>query len=248
MAEVAADSATVTDKVDGCVSSKVEKVEDSDKPTAETNGHGKETTPKNGKAEKQTEDNGDEDSPEAEPELYFPPKVSLPLVDVKTMEDNEDVVVELRSRIYRFDDSEDEPEFKERGTGVVKILRHKETNMYRILLRRDKTHKICANHYITSTMELNKHNNSDKVFVYSTLADLYDLETNPETFAIRFSNPENAAIFKKGFDEAVQVMKKKEKEIDELNKALEEGMNLEPKKEDQASSEASAAEPVSKDK
>lgn len=43
-------------------------------------------------------------------------------------------------------------------------------------------------------------------------------------------------------------MKKKEKEIDELNKALEEGMNLEPKKEDQASSEASAAEPVSKDK
>lgn len=40
-------------------------------------------------------------------------------------------------------------------------------------------------------MELSKHNNSEKVFVYSTLADLYDGETNPETFAIRFSGPES---------------------------------------------------------
>lgn len=40
-------------------------------------------------------------------------------------------------------------------------------------------------------MELNKHNNSDKVFVYSTLADLYEGEISQETFAIRFASPES---------------------------------------------------------
>lgn len=64
------------------------------KPSTE-NGHAKEeAVQQNGGDKKQTED-AEEDSAEAEPELYFTPKVSLPLVDVKTMEDEEDVVVEL---------------------------------------------------------------------------------------------------------------------------------------------------------
>lgn len=83
------------DKVDGCVSSKVEKDDDETKPSTE-NGHAKEeTVQQNGSDNKQTEKDAEEDSAEAEPELYFTPKVSLPLVDVKTMEDGEDVVVEL---------------------------------------------------------------------------------------------------------------------------------------------------------
>lgn len=49
--------------------------------------------------------------------------------------------------MYRYDTSEDEPEFKERGTGNVKILLHKETKLYRILMRREITLKVCANHY-----------------------------------------------------------------------------------------------------
>lgn len=54
-----------------------------------------------------------------------------------------------RARIYRYDtnNGDEEPEFKERGTGTVKILQHKQTGMYRILMRREKTFKICANHY-----------------------------------------------------------------------------------------------------
>ena len=42
---------------------------------------------------------------------------------------------------------DEEPEFKERGTGTVKILQHNQTGMYRVLMRREKTFKICANHY-----------------------------------------------------------------------------------------------------
>ena len=41
----------------------------------------------------------------------------------------------------------DPVEWKERGTGEIKLLKHKETGKIRVLMRRDKTLKICANHY-----------------------------------------------------------------------------------------------------
>lgn len=49
--------------------------------------------------------------------------------------------------MFRFDTEADPPEWKERGTGEVKFLKHKSTGNVRLLMRRDKTHKICANHY-----------------------------------------------------------------------------------------------------
>lgn len=52
-----------------------------------------------------------------------------------------------RAKLYRYDTSEDPPEFKERGTGDVKLLKHRESGQIRILMRRDKTLKICANHH-----------------------------------------------------------------------------------------------------
>lgn len=39
------------------------------------------------------------------------------------------------------------PEWKERGTGEIKLLKHNETGKIRVLMRREKTLKICANHY-----------------------------------------------------------------------------------------------------
>ncbi len=52
-----------------------------------------------------------------------------------------------RAKLFRFDVDGDPPEWKERGTGEVKFLRHRTTKNVRLLMRRDKTHKICANHY-----------------------------------------------------------------------------------------------------
>lgn len=49
--------------------------------------------------------------------------------------------------MFRYDTTELPPEWKERGTGDVKLLRHSEKNCVRVVMRRDKTLKICANHY-----------------------------------------------------------------------------------------------------
>lgn len=46
--------------------------------------------------------------------------------------------------MFRFDRAGNE--WKERGTGELKMLQHHETGKIRIVMRRDKTLKICANH------------------------------------------------------------------------------------------------------
>ena len=43
----------------------------------------------------------------------------------------------------------DPPEWKERGVGDIRILKQHIGDKHRILMRRDKTHKICCNHFST---------------------------------------------------------------------------------------------------
>ena len=66
-------------------------------------------------------------------------------VEVKTNEEDEDVQFKIRAKLFRFD--KESKEWKERGTGDVRILKHKETKKVRLVMRRDKTLKVCANHY-----------------------------------------------------------------------------------------------------
>lgn len=49
-----------------------------------------------------------------------------------------------RAKAFRFD--KEGNEWKERGTGELKMLQHKATKKIRVVMRRDKTLKICANH------------------------------------------------------------------------------------------------------
>lgn len=55
-------------------------------------------------------------------------------------------VVPARSKckLYRFDPAGQE--WKERGVGMAKLLKHKENQRIRLLMRQDKTLKIRANH------------------------------------------------------------------------------------------------------
>jgi len=123
-------------------------------------------------------------------------------------------LIVLRAKLFRY--AKEEKEWKERGTGEVKLLKHKQTGKIRVLMRRDKTLKICANHYVSPLMDLQPNIGSDKSWVYSVPADYSDdAPAINETLAIRFANPENAQKFKTAFEEAKEVMKqveKKEKE------------------------------------
>lgn len=60
--------------------------------------------------------------------------------------------ISRRAKLFRFDTSSSE--WKERGTGEVKLLKHKETQKVRLVMRRDKTLKVCANHLGTSRRPL----------------------------------------------------------------------------------------------
>ncbi|XP_037632532.1 ran-specific GTPase-activating protein [Sebastes umbrosus] len=138
----------------------------------------------------------------------FEPIVSLPEQDVKTLEEDEEELFKMRAKLYRFASENDPPEWKERGTGDVKLLKHREKGTIRLLMRRDRTLKICANHHIMPSMELKPNAGCDRAWVWNTLADYADESPKPELLAIRFLNAENAQKFKGKFDECKEEIRK----------------------------------------
>ncbi|KAJ2684347.1 Ran GTPase binding protein Sbp1 [Coemansia sp. RSA 1285] len=140
------------------------------------------------------------------PDVHFEPVVKLKDVVVKTHEEDEDPIFKMRAKLFRFDTETNE--WKERGTGDVKLLKHKETGKVRLLMRRDKTLKVCANHYITTDMVLSPNVGSDRSWVWNVAADLVDDEAERQLLAIRFANSENANKFKDAFEDAREVNKK----------------------------------------
>ncbi|XP_050309114.1 ran-specific GTPase-activating protein-like [Anthonomus grandis grandis] len=145
----------------------------------------------------------DEDPP-ASPK--FTPVIELPEVEVPTHEEDEVEFLKIRAKLYRFDSSTDPPEWKERGTGELKMLKHKEKSSFRIVMRRDKTLKVCANHFITPMIELKPSLTNERAFVYTVLVDFADEKTRSECFAVKFANIENADMFRDKFEEAKKIL------------------------------------------
>jgi len=167
---------------------------------------------------KETEEHNN-DEPET-PESEVPSEGGegkLPEIQVKTLEENEDVLFKMRAKLFRFDKTSTPSQWKERGTGDVKFLKHKENNKVRLLMRREKTLKICANHYITAQMKLNENCGSDRSWVWTSLADFAEQEPREEVFAIRFANSENAKKFKEKFEEIQKEIASKESPSAEKN-------------------------------
>jgi len=120
------------------------------------------------------------------------------VIETKTLEEDEDVAFKMRAKLFRFDSTNNE--WKERGTGDVRILSHKETKKVRLVMRRDKTLKVCANHYVTSDMRLQPNIGSDRSWVWKVAADVSEGSPQAETLAIRFANSDNANQFKEAFE------------------------------------------------
>ncbi|XP_065197476.1 ran-specific GTPase-activating protein-like isoform X2 [Sycon ciliatum] len=145
-----------------------------------------------------------EDQVAESPNVDFTPVVRLPEVEVKTLEEDEEELFKIRARLFRYAVECDPPEWKERGTGDVRLLK-KEGRLVRLVMRRDKTLKICANHYVTAKMELRPNRGSDRAWLYTTMCDFADEESKSETLAIRFANSTNANAFKTAFESAQEI-------------------------------------------
>ncbi|GJQ14115.1 hypothetical protein GpartN1_g5906.t1 [Galdieria partita] len=141
----------------------------------------------------------------------FKPLVTLDEVQVTTGEEDEDVLYKNRSKLFRFD--KQGSQWKERGTGDVKILQHKDTKKIRLLMRREKTLKICLNHYVNPNIQLEENVGSDRSWVWNAI-DYADEVADECVLAIRFPNSEQAKKFKEAYDNARTFMEKLTKESD----------------------------------
>lgn len=70
-------------------------------------------------------------------------------------------------------------------------MKHKENKAVRVVMRRDKTLKICANHFITPWMDLKPSAGSNRAWVWTVAADFADEQPKAECLAIRFASPES---------------------------------------------------------
>jgi Ran-binding protein 1 len=186
-------------------------------------------------------DSQSEEAPTS-PDIEFKPVVSLdtlPVVETKTLEEDEQELFKQRAKLYRFEKTDDGSEWKERGVGEIKILKHAKTSAIRILMRRDKTLKICANHYITPIMKLSHHNDNDKTWTWATMSDFADEEPKAETLCIRFKLPESATKFSDVFEVA------KKEAAEQMSAGLAEELNrviLEETSDEEDSDEESETE------
>jgi len=156
------------------------------------------------KAQKEAaaEENPEDEAPESE-DVHFEPVIRLTeKVETKTNEELEEQTFKMRAKLFKF--VREGNEWKERGTGDVRLLKHKENGKVRLVMRRDKTLKVCANHYVVPDMKLSPNVGSDRSWVWNAAADVSEGEPEPQTFAIRFANSENANLFKEAFIKAQQ--------------------------------------------
>lgn len=115
------------------------------------------------------------------------PTFILPEIQIQTDEDRFDLLYKCRAKLFRWRN-----EWKERGIGVLKILRHKINNKIRIALRQDNTKKAMLNLIIEEDplCVLNQHEGSERM-LFLIGHDYSEGESNLERLVIKFSNPES---------------------------------------------------------
>lgn len=154
-------------------------------------------------SEKDNETGNDEGVEEYVPNRSFEALVSLPEVEVVTGEENETRLFGERAKLYRMDN--ECKQWKERGIGEIKILKHATSQKFRILMRREQVLKVCANHYITTKMKLLPMKTSETSWCWFA-RDFSEQEIHEEQLCVKFKTVEEAKNFKSTFEGCQKIL------------------------------------------
>lgn len=136
---------------------------------------------------------------EHDPIPEFQPIIPLPdKIEEVTGEENDIILFEKRAKLYKYI----EKEWKEKGIGILKILRNSDTNKVRLVMRREQVHKVCANHFLYDNMELKP--KSDKAVVWSANDFSDAVKVQIENLCARFKTVEDCNEFIRVFNENKQ--------------------------------------------
>uniref|UniRef100_J3KQ37 RANBP2 like and GRIP domain containing 8 n=1 Tax=Homo sapiens TaxID=9606 RepID=J3KQ37_HUMAN len=137
-------------------------------------------------------------------DIHFEPVVQMPeKVELVTGEEGEKVLYSQGVKLFRFD--AEVRQWKERGLGNLKILKNEVNGKLRMLMRREQVLKVCANHWITTTMNLKPLSGSDRAWMWSA-SDFSDGDAKLERLAAKFKTPELAEEFKQKFEECQRLL------------------------------------------
>jgi len=190
--------------------------------------------PATGGEEAAAEEAGKQHGDEEDTGAQIAPIVKLEEVVISTGEENEDVLLDIKAKLYRFD--KEGTQWKERGVGQVKLLEHKQTKKVRLLMRQTRTLKICANHMVLASTTLQEHAGSDKSWVWHA-PDYSDGTLKEEVFCIRFGSIESAQKFKDAFEvaqEKVSGNSEKDEEAADATAGLLDKLKVEGEVKDEA--------------
>ena len=133
-------------------------------------------------------------------------------VDVKSGEEEEEVVYVQRGKLFLYgetllDVGSGNKQWKERGIGDIRILKHREHQRMRVLMRQEKTMKVIVNHALDPRIKLTSNAESDRSWFWSAF-DFTSGVLLETVFSIRFADSEIANDFKKIFEENQKEMDK----------------------------------------
>lgn len=139
-------------------------------------------------AHQQKEENGDDDDDGKVPneEQVIEQTCDMQPIEIKTGEEDEDVIFEYRCKLFRLRDKE----YKERGLGNIKVLKHRKTGKGRLVMRRDAIGLVCLNCW-----NLTKIERASNTQVRWIAPDLSDGDLEMTIFLVKFKTSETTDEF-----------------------------------------------------
>lgn len=114
-------------------------------------------------------------------ELVIENTCDMTPIEIKSGEEDEDILFEHRCKLFRFRDKE----YKERGLGSIKVLKHKTTGKGRLIMRRDAIGLVCLNCWDCSKVERVRDTQVRWIGI-----DASDGEVEPTVFLAKFKTQE----------------------------------------------------------